>query len=165
MVEKTLLTSQLLFEKLKEFEGCRLEAYQDAAGVWTIGYGHTYNVRKGDKISQFWAEELLRRDIEMAERQVLRLNVCKTQAQLDALVSFVFNLGIDKLKRSTLLQLIEAQWPPSTVIKEWKKWNRAGGVFMRGLLARRTWEVKRFYNPSPDLDDVREQMETKGKEG
>ena len=45
MEDKNILTSDLLFEQLKEFEGLRLKAYQDAAGVWTIGYGHTHNVR------------------------------------------------------------------------------------------------------------------------
>ena len=63
--------TKLAFEKIKELEGCRLQAYQDAAGVWTIGYGHTYNVRDGDRISQQYADEMLQEDIENVERQLI----------------------------------------------------------------------------------------------
>ncbi len=87
--------TELAFQKIKEFEGCRLQAYQDAAGVWTIGYGHTYNVREGDRISQWYADDLLKEDIENVERQLMALHDSEvldmTQEQLDAVVSFVFN--------------------------------------------------------------------------
>jgi lysozyme len=56
-------TSKLLLGKLMEFEGLKLNAYRDAAGVVTIGYGHTWNVRMGDQISRYWARELLERDV------------------------------------------------------------------------------------------------------
>ena len=59
-----MLTSKELFEKIKEFEGCRLEAYQDAAGVWTIGYGHTHGVKKGDVATEYYDRVLCRRDAE-----------------------------------------------------------------------------------------------------
>ena len=157
--EHVILTSKILFDKLKELEGCRLEAYQDAAGTWTIGYGHTYGVKKGDKISQWYAEENLRKDIEMAERQVLALDVCEKQAQLDALVCLVFNVGIGKLKSSTLLTMIKAKWPKSVVMKEWKKWSYAGGKRLRGLERRRVWEANRFFDPSPTLAQVRERLQ------
>ena len=74
-----MTTTNILIEKLMEMEGCRLEAYKDAAGVPTIGYGHTGNVRMGDKISQYWAKELLRDDIEAAEWQVKELRVARTE--------------------------------------------------------------------------------------
>lgn len=146
------MTSELLLEKLKEFEGCRLEAYRDAAGVWTIGYGHTFNVRRGDRCSLEWAEELLRKDIEMAERQVLQLNVCYTQAQLDALVSFVFNLGIGKLKGSTLLHCIKRRDTAAIIMKEWRRWRFADGKPLPGLATRRQWEVNRFFQQSEYLN-------------
>ena len=66
--------SKIAFEKIKEFEGCKLQAYQDAAGVWTIGYGHTYNVRQGDRISQWYADDMLREDLENVERQLTELH-------------------------------------------------------------------------------------------
>ena len=102
-------TTDILLKKLMEFEGLELEAYQDAAGVVTIGYGHTKDVEMGDKISPWWAKELLVNDIAKVEEQVKALGVARTEAQLDALVSFAFNLGIGRLKNSTLLRFIKEQ--------------------------------------------------------
>ena len=59
--------SQRLIDAIKKFEGCVLTAYQDTAGVWTIGYGHTKGVKKGDKITHFQAEQFLREDIAVFE--------------------------------------------------------------------------------------------------
>ena len=128
-----------------EMEGCCLEAYEDAAGVPTIGYGHTKNVRMGDRISQYWAKEMLREDIEEAEWQVKELGVAKTEGQLDALVSFVFNLGIDRLKTSTLLKVIRNGGSRQQIKKEFKRWVYAGGKQLPGLVKRREWEAKRFF--------------------
>ena len=130
---------------MMEMEGCRLEAYEDAAGVPTIGYGHTKNVRMGDKISEYWAKEMLREDIEEAEWQVKELHVAKTEGQLDALVSFVFNLGIDRLKTSTLLKVIRNGGSRQQIKKEFKRWVYAGGKQLPGLVKRREWEAKRFF--------------------
>ena len=138
-------TTDILLEKLMEMEGLRLEAYQDAAGVPTIGYGHTKNVRMGDRISEYWAKELLREDIEEAEWQVKELRVAKTAGQLDALVSFVFNLGIGRLKSSTLLKVIREGGSMQQVKKEFKRWVYAGGKQLPGLVKRREWEARRFF--------------------
>ena len=138
-------TTDILLEKLMEMEGLRLEAYQDAAGVPTIGYGHTKNVRMGDRISEYWAKELLREDIEEAEWQVKELGVAKTEGQLDALVSFVFNLGIGRLNTSTLLKVIRNGGSMQQIKKEFKRWVYAGGKQLPGLVKRREWEAKRFF--------------------
>ena len=130
---------------MMEMEGLRLEAYEDAAGVPTIGYGHTKNVRMGDKISEYWAKEMLREDIEEAEWQVKELGVAKTEGQLDALVSFVFNLGIERLKTSTLLKVIRNGGSMQQIKKEFKRWVYAGGKQLPGLVKRREWEAKRFF--------------------
>ena len=140
-----MTTTEILLEKLMEIEGCRLEAYQDAAGVPTIGYGHTKNVRMGDRITQYWAKEMLREDIEEAEWQVKELNVARTEGQLDALVSFVFNLGIGRLKRSTLLKTIREGGSKAQITKEFKRWVYADGKLLPGLVKRREWEAKRFF--------------------
>ena len=142
-------------EKIKDFEGCRLEAYQDAAGVWTIGYGHTKGVHENDRIDQFRAEELLKEDLEQVEKQVLELNVCRTQAQLDALVSFVFNVGIGRLKTSQLLKLLRADFVAEVVTREWNRWAYANGRRLKGLVSRRRWEAKRYFEHSDSLNDVR----------
>lgn len=138
-------TTDILLEKLMEMEGLRLEAYQDAAGVPTIGYGHTKNVRMGDRISEYWAKELLREDIEEAEWQVKELRVAKTEGQLDALVSFVFNLGIGRLKSSTLLKVIREGGSMQQIKKEFKRWVYGGGKQLPGLVKRREWEARRFF--------------------
>lgn len=144
-------TSEGLKEALKRFEGLRLDAYQCAAGVWTIGYGHTFDVKRGDHITRWYAEDLLRQDIIIVEEQVLALNVCKTQTQLDALVSLAFNIGIGRLKESTLLRCIRRGATADVITREWKRWNRAGGRVLPGLIVRRQWEVIRWFQESTYL--------------
>ena len=144
MVGHELTTSEELMKKLMEFEGCRLEAYFDEAGVLTIGYGHTKDVREGDRISEYWARNLLKEDIERAAKQVLKLGVCRTQGQLDALTSFVFNLGFQRLRKSTLLKVIKRQGAAADIKREFMRWVYAGGKKMPGLERRRSWEAERF---------------------
>ena len=138
-------TTERLLTQLMVMEGLRLEAYEDAAGVPTIGYGHTKDVRMGDRISEYWAKELLRDDIEEAERQVKELKVARNEAQLDALTSFVFNLGIGALKESTLLKVIREGGSKADIKREFKRWVYAGGKRLKGLELRREWEAKRFF--------------------
>ena len=138
-------TTEILVMKLMEFEGLRLEAYQDAAGVVTIGYGHTHNVRMGDRISAWYAEDLLKEDIAYFEDQVKALNVARTEGQLDALVSFAFNLGIERLAGSTLLKVIREGGSKNQVKHEFKRWVYAAGKRLRGLEKRREWEARRFF--------------------
>lgn len=138
-------TSRLLLGKLMEFEGLKLSAYRDAAGVVTIGYGHTWNVRMGDQISKYWARELLERDVAKVEEQIDTLGLVLTQGQTDALVSLVFNIGFDKFKSSTLLKLIRNGGSVNQICKEFQRWVYAGGRRLRGLEVRRAWESKRFF--------------------
>ena len=135
-----------MIRKLKEFEGLRLEAYQDVAGVWTIGYGHTGgDVRQGDRISEYWATDLLKRDVERVSEAVRALGVARTMGQLDALVSFAFNLGMGRLTRSTLLKVIREGGSRSQIRREFKRWVYAGGQRQKGLERRRDWEARRFF--------------------
>ena len=92
--------------------------------------------------------ELLREDIERAAKQVLKLGVCRTQGQLDALTSFVFNLGIGQLRKSTLLRVIKRQGSDEEIRREFMRWVYAGGKKMPGLERRRSWEAERFLSPS-----------------
>ena len=131
--------------QLMVMEGLSLEAYEDCAGVPTIGYGHTKDVKMGDRISKYWAKELLKDDVREVEQQVQALNVAQTQGQFDALVSFTFNLGIGRLKSSTLLKVIREGGSKNAIKKEFKRWVYAGGKRLRGLERRREWEAKRFF--------------------
>ena len=119
--------SEDCLKKLKEFEGFRKEAYLDAAGVPTSGYGHTLGVRMGDVISEYWAEMFLKADLYDVEKQVDSLGMKLNQPQFDALVSFAFNLGFYKLKTSTLLKTIREGGSMHAIKKEFRRWVYAGG--------------------------------------
>ena len=138
--------SEVLIEKLKEFEGFRRDAYRDAAGVLTIGYGHTgRDVREGDRITTYGAEQLLLIDLKEHEAAVRQLHVARSQGQFDALVSFSFNLGVGRLQRSTLLKVIRRGGSKMAITREFKRWVFAGGKRLPGLEVRREWEAKRFF--------------------
>lgn len=140
--------SDILISALKGFEGLRLEAYKDARGVWTIGYGHTYGVKEGQKITSKQAETLLRGDLLPCEKAVTGLGVW-TQGQFDALVDFAFNLGIDALMKSTLLRKIRLNATKEEITAEFLRWNKihVNGkvVESKWQTARRAWEAKRFF--------------------
>ena len=139
-------TTEKLLNQLMVFEGLRWTAYRDAAGVLTIGYGHTgKDVREGDRISPFWAKELLVKDVAAVERAVSELGVTRTPGQLDALVSLAFNIGIGRLKGSTLLKVIRKGGSKQQIKKEFKRWVYAGGKRLKGLELRREWEARRFF--------------------
>ena len=138
--------SDIALKKLKEFEGLRKEAYLDAAGVPTIGYGHTQGVRMGDVISEYWAEMFLKADLYDVEKQVDKLGNWN-QPQFDALVSFAYNLGFYKLKTSTLLKTIKTGGSMRAIKQEFMKWVYAGGKRLKGHERRRAWEAKRFFEP------------------
>ena len=129
---------------IKKYEGCRLKAYKCPAGVLTIGYGHTNNVRVDDVITQAEADKLLDIDIVIKEKEVNSvLRVPVTQGQYDALVSFAFNLGIGNLKKSTLLRLVN-QGKYKNASNEFSRWVYAGGKVLTGLVKRRNEEKELF---------------------
>jgi lysozyme len=88
-----MMHSQKAIDLIKEFEGCRLEAYKDQAGVWTIGYGHTSLVDCAYTCTQEQADAWLDKDVAIADRSVNKLAPWANQNQFDALVDFAFNLG------------------------------------------------------------------------
>jgi lysozyme len=129
---------------IRHFEGCRLDAYLCPAGVWTIGYGHTKGVKEGETIDQEAAEAFLIEDLEEFEGYVTEMvEVPLSQSQFDALVSWTFNLGPGNLERSTLLAKLN-QREYTDVPFEIKRWTRAGGVILPGLVKRRDAEAALF---------------------
>lgn len=129
---------------IKQFEGCRLIAYQCSAGVWTIGYGHTVGVYKGMKITQKKAEAYLLQDVAKLEKYINNPSYVPFTAQLnqnqfDALVSFAFNLGQGNVKKlctgRTMNQI------PSAM----QRYCRAAGKTLPGLQRRRKAEAA-LYN-------------------
>ncbi|KZZ74690.1 muraminidase [Oleiphilus sp. HI0132] len=130
---------------IKRFEGFSSSVYICPAGYPTIGYGHL--VRSGEsftEITETDAEELLRKDVESAERAVLRLvNVPLTDGQFDALVSFAFNLGSGAFQRSTLRRKVNRQ-AHAEVPAQLMRWVWAGGRKLNGLVNRRRSEAARY---------------------
>lgn len=129
---------------IKKFEGCRLSAYQDSIGVWTIGYGHIQGVRKGDVCTQDQADEWLANDVKTASSAVGRLvKVPLDQNEFDALVSFTFNLGQRNLQNSTLLSMLNSN-DVEGAANQFIRWNKAGGKVVDGLTKRRQAEKDLF---------------------
>lgn len=134
---------------IKQFEGCKLTAYQDSVGVWTIGYGWTKPVdgkpiRAGMTIKQETAERLLKTGLVSYESDVSRLvKVGLTQGQFDALVSFTYNLGARSLSTSTILLKLNAG-DYAAAADEFLRWNKAGGKVLNGLTRRREAERALF---------------------
>lgn len=130
---------------IKNFEGCKLNAYKCPAGILTIGYGHTgADVSAGAKITQDEAERLLKQDLIIHCNNVSRLvKVPITQNQFDALVSFEYNLGYGNLASSTLLKLLNAK-KYSDAANQFERWVYAGGKKLAGLIKRRAAEKALF---------------------
>ena len=137
-------TSEAGILLIKSFEGCRTVAYQDAVGVWTIGYGHTIDVKEGMTITQHQCDVMLEVDIETYENYVNKyVIVFLTQNQFDALVSWVYNLGPTNLRNSTMLKVLNAG-KYDEVSYQMQRWNRAGGKVLKGLVVRRKAEAELF---------------------
>jgi lysozyme len=129
---------------IKSFEGLKLTAYQDSVGVWTIGYGHTTGVRKGQTITAEEAEQFLLEDLTEACTKVEELvKVPVLDNAFAALVSFVFNVGWWNFAKSTLLKKLNA-FDYSGAAKEFLRWNKTDGKVLAGLTRRRKAESELF---------------------
>lgn len=134
---------------IKKYEGCRLSAYQDAVGMWTIGYGttriHDRAVVASDVLTLTECDQYLLEHVELITRQIKKaVEVEITDNELNALVCFVYNIGIGNFTRSTLLLLPNQKAPSKIVALEFLKWNKAGSKVLAGLIARRKDEHDLF---------------------
>lgn len=146
-------TSQRGIELIKQYEGLELEAYQDIAGVLTIGYGHTgSDVRPGMRISKNDAEELLRRDLRPREFAVSQLaGVGLNQNEFDALISFIYNVGVRAFERSTARKrLNRGDRMGAADALTWFNKATIGGILREvgGLTRRRAAERALFLTPT-----------------
>ena len=130
---------------IKRFEGCRLTAYQDSIGIWTIGYGHTSGVSNGQTITQVHSDRYLKADCANAEKAVnyYHSKYHWNQNQFDALVSFTFNCGSGNLKKL----LNNGQRTIAQISAKIPAYNKAGGKVLRGLVNRRAAEKELFDRP------------------
>ncbi len=143
--------SQAGLDLIKRFEGCKLKAYQDAVGIWTIGYGHTGpNVHDGLTITQKQADDILAQDVgRFASGVAANVRVSLTQSEFDALVSFAFNVGLGAFKTSTLLRLLNDNADRNVVASQFLRWNKAGDKVLEGLTKRRNAEKALFLSKAP----------------
>ena len=134
-------TSQKGIDFIKRHEALRLNAYLDAVGVWTIGYGHTKTAKKGMAITEAEAEKLLVDDLKTAENEINSHNLPLKQHQFDALASFVFNVGTGAFRTSTLLKRIKIDVNHPDIPKQLNRWIYGGGKVLSGLVKRRRLEA------------------------
>jgi lysozyme len=133
---------------LKQWEGFEANAYKDTGGVWTIGYGTIkwkgQPVVQGMTITEKEAELALEEDLAWAQTAVNQLvRVSLTQNMFDALVSFVYNVGENAFRKSTLLRLLN-QGNYTEVSKQFERWKFDNGKEVKGLLNRREAERALF---------------------
>lgn len=153
-------------ELIKRYEGLRLNAYRCAAGVWTIGYGHTSaagapEVKPGMKITEPEAESILIRDLDKFIRGVEEaVKVPLSPNQFGACVSLAFNIGLGAFRKSSVLRFVN-QKRFEDAADAFLLWNKAGGKVLKGLVRRRAEEAELF--SSTDSPDVRIPDEPKGK--
>lgn len=145
--------SQTGIDLIKSFEGCRLKAYKDAAGIPTIGWGTIRypsgrRVQMGETITQEQADDYLEYEVNMkagAVREYVR-DVCLRQNQFDALVSFAYNVGTGALGKSTLLKKLKVNPNDPSIRTEFLKWVNAGGKKLKGLVRRREKEAALYFS-------------------
>jgi lysozyme len=136
---------------VKSFEGLKLDAYRCSANKETIGYGNTFyedgsKVNMGDKITPERADKLLTFILDKFEDSVKRLVTSElNDNQLSAVVSFAYNCGVNNLKSSTLLKKINSNPDDPTIADEFKKWTRANGKVLTGIVKRRDAESTLYF--------------------
>ncbi|MEM9771071.1 MAG: glycoside hydrolase family protein [Cyanobacteria bacterium P01_D01_bin.73] len=129
---------------VKTYEGLYLNSYQDAVGVWTIGYGCTEGIGPGMSITKQEAEDMLRGELSKFEAAVAKfVNVEINDNQYSALVAFSYNVGAYALKKSTLLRKLNGG-DYAGASNEFPRWDKAGGRSLLGLSRRRRSERALF---------------------
>lgn len=137
---------------IKQWEGCRLEAYKCSAGVWTVGYGLTsragfIEVGPGTKITQAEADWYLEKVVDsFASRIKPMVSPPVNENQFAAFVSLAYNIGVGAFSNSTALKHFNAG-RHDLVPDAMRMWRKAGGKVVQGLINRREAEIKLFLTP------------------
>lgn len=146
-----MATKSKAAEIIALFEGKENEAYQDQGGVWTVGYGNTWNrdenrpVQQGDKITDKKALEWLKLAIKDIQDETLKLvKIPINQNQKDSLTSLAYNIGKGAFAKSTLLKLLNQGAPKIQVADQFLRWNKVKGIENKGLTIRRKKERELF---------------------
>ncbi len=152
-----MLPNNNCFDFIKTKEGLELTAYQDSAGIWTIGYGTIIYedrtpVKKGDTITQQRADQLIENEISSKSAKVNAAlgDIPVNQNQFNALVSFTYNVGTGALLSSTLLKRVKANPANPKIRDAFMMWNKAhvNGklIAVKGLTRRRAEEADLYFS-------------------
>jgi lysozyme len=142
---------------LKQFEGLRLSAYLDSAGIPTIGYGtirypNGEKVKMGDLCTPDQADMYFAHDLQRFERAVDALSVdTLSQRQFDALTSFTYNTGENAYRTSTLRKVVNVNPNDPGIRRQFQKWHFAGGRPIKGLWKRRHREADFYFGVKTPL--------------
>jgi lysozyme len=134
--------NELLLELIKRFEGCRLRAYLCPAGIPTVGWGSTGpDVKLGDAWTQEQADARMAADALMFQTAThAQCPTADTDGRLAALSDFAYNMGLTRLKGSTLRRrALAGDW--DAVAVELNRWVYAAGKKLPGLVKRRSAEA------------------------
>lgn len=149
--KRKMRISQKCENKLKEYESLQLNAYACPAGVLTIGWGHTglvdgKKIELGMAITKAKAQELFEQDIAAVENPLANEPFANrfSQGQWDALVSFIYNVGWGNYKKSTLRKRINEDIHHADIPNQFRRWNKANGKVLAGLVKRREWEIEQY---------------------
>ena len=143
-------TGERGLDLIKEFEGCKLSAYQCPAGIWTIGIGSTHYgdgtpVTKSRTLpTEKAAIALLAATIGQYEKAVNAVGVELTQNEFDALVCLCYNIGAGNFLKSTLVKMLKAGDDKAEIAQQFLRWDKAGGKPLAGLTRRRNAEAELF---------------------
>jgi len=147
-----MIVTQNCINLIKLFEGYKPKAYLCPAGVPTIGYGSTMystgiKVKLGETINEHQANELLMWELKNKAFSLHGLKI--NQNQIDALLSFIYNLGIGAFAKSTLKKKILLNPNDASIKDEFMKWNKArvSGqlIELKGLTRRRIAEAELYF--------------------
>ena len=135
---------------IKKFEGCELKAYRCPVGKLTLGFGHVKGVKEGDEWTKEKAEAMLDKELKEYEGYINDLvNVQLNQNQFDALVAWIYNLGPTNFRTSTLRKKLTPE-TMHEVPREIRRWNKANGEVLKGLVRRREAEALLFQGENWD---------------
>lgn len=141
-----LFPPEIAAEFVAEQEGFEPMAYKCPTGHWTIGFGHARNVHEGDIVTRREAYELLDRDLQRTQEELVTLiHIDINENQFIALMSFVYNFGLTKCRTYRLFGMINrGEW--ENVRTWWPKYcNPKDPTVTKGLRDRRMRELELFF--------------------
>lgn len=151
MSQSKIKSRRSLIEKIKEFEGFLPSYSSKLDGHATIGYGHVGKVNYGQPITKEQAEALLLLDVSNIEKQIDALKLGLSIERYEAVVDFVYNLGISNFKSSTLYRYIKKNADDTRIKDEFQRWVYCNGRMLEGLKKRRQWEAEHYFSLSQFL--------------